>query len=312
MTASGRLSPMSIVKMFSPLKPPYFEPSRWVPAPIRDRFSPPPSLGKKGPLEVRLAQNAKELKEAQRLRYHIFYEEMSAIADSQTQMTRLDADQYDEICDHMLVVDHNSQVKPQPFAKARPEIVGTYRLLTQNTAEMHGGFYTAGEYDIQPLLDRHSDKTFMELGRSCVMKPYRTKKTVELLWHGIWSYVLMNNVDVMIGCASIEGTDPDLLADQLSFLHHFASAPPEWDVKALPDQYVEMNRIEKDRVDQKAALRALPPLVKGYLRLGAYIGSGAVIDNQFGTTDVLIILPVSALSDRYVNYYGADASRYAS
>ncbi|WP_244283651.1 GNAT family N-acetyltransferase [Pseudovibrio sp. Tun.PSC04-5.I4] len=270
------------------------------------------SLGRIGPLEVRLSNGAKELKMSQRLRYEVFYEEMSAIADTPTQFSRLDRDNYDPICDHLLVVDHDSQVRKKPFSKAKPQIVGTYRLLRQELAELNGGFYTAGEFDIQRIIDRHSDLNFLELGRSCVLKPYRTKKTVELLWHGIWSYVLTHNVDVMIGCASIEGTDPDRLAEQLSFLHHFASAPEEWLVSALSDQYVDMNRMPKELVNQREALRALPPLIKGYLRIGAYIGDGAVVDHQFGTTDVLIILPVSKLNSRYVNYYGADASRYAS
>ncbi len=314
MNGSGLFSPKNIVRKFAPLKPQGFGAGRWGPMPLGPRTgaSDAQTLGRVGPLEVRKALNWKEIKHSQRLRYHVFYEEMSAIADAQTLFTRRDKDAYDAICDHLLVLDHDTLVKTKPFTKPQPKIVGTYRMLRQDVADMHGGFYTAGEYDIQPLLENHSHAQFMELGRSCVLKPYRNKKTVELLWHGIWSYVLMHNIDVMIGCASMEGTDPDLLAEQLSFLHHFAQAPEEWRVSALPDMYVDMNRIPKDKVDQRAALRALPPLIKGYLRLGAYIGDGAVVDHQFGTTDVLIIMPVSALNARYVNYYGADASRYAS
>ncbi|MBO6758049.1 MAG: GNAT family N-acetyltransferase [Roseibium sp.] len=269
------------------------------------------SLGRIGPLEVRLARNFAEVKKAQRLRYQVFYEEMSAIADVQTLTTRRDADPFDAHCDHMLVVDHAS-ARRNRLGRLVPEIVGTYRLLRQDVADRQGGFYTANEYDIQPLIAANPDKRFLELGRSCVLKPYRNKKTVELLWHGVWSYILMHNIDVMLGCASMEGTDPDRLAGQLSFLHHHALAPEPWRVAALPSLYVEMNRMAKDAVDPKAALRALPPLIKGYLRLGAFIGDGAVLDHQFGTTDVLVIMPVSELNTRYVNYYGADASRYAS
>src|SRR5690606_22878058 len=122
--------------------------------------------------------------------------------------------------------------------------------------------------------------------------------------------VLAHGIDVMIGCASLEGTDPDRLALPLSFLHHFARAPEAWRVSALPERYVEMNRMAREAIDPRAALHALPPLIKGYLRLGAFIGVGAVVDHQFGTTDVMIILPVSALNPRYVSYYGADASRH--
>ncbi len=313
MAGSGLLSPMKIVRKMTPNKLAVRSASRWLPQAMLGKSSEAgQSLGKIGPLEVCLANSVKELRLAQRLRYEVFYEEMSAVADAQTQLTRLDRDRYDDLCDHLLVLDHNSQVRNKPFSKLKPQIVGTYRVLRQEIADQNGGFYTAGEFDIQRLMDRHSDLNFMELGRSCVLKPYRTKKSIELLWHGIWSYVLMHNVDVMIGCASIEGTDPDQLAEQLSFLHHFASAPDDWQVSALPDQYVDMNRLPKDKVDYRAALRSLPPLLKGYLRLGAFFGNGAVIDHQFGTTDVLIIMPVSKLNPRYVSHYGEDASRYSS
>nr|WP_310622205.1 GNAT family N-acetyltransferase [Pseudovibrio sp. M1P-2-3] len=270
------------------------------------------TLGHVGSLEVFLTHNLKKLRQAQKLRYRVFYEEMSAIADSHTQFTRRDQDEFDPLCDHLIVVDNDHLVKSRPFSKAQPEIVGTYRLLQQDVAELNGGFYTAGEYDIQPLIDRHANLRFMELGRSCVIKPYRNKRTLELLWHGIWSYVLMNNVDVMIGCASIEGTDPQRLKEQLSFLHHYCQPDDEWKVSALPEYYEEMNLLPKDEINPKTALRALPPLIKGYLRLGASIGSGAVVDHQFGTTDVLIIMPVSRLNQRHLNYYGDRAQRYAS
>jgi putative hemolysin len=191
-------------------------------------------------------------------------------------------------------------------------VVGTYRLLRQQLAEDFGGFYTANEFDIAPLLANHRDLNFLELGRSCVLAPYRNKRTVELLWHGIWAYVLQNRLDVMFGCASLDGTDPDQLALPLSFLYHYSRAPEPWRARALHERYVEMNRMSKESVDPKAALRSLPPLIKGYLRLGCYIGDGAVIDHQFGTTDVLIVLPVSALSSRYIEHFGAGAERHAA
>ena len=145
-----------------------------------------------------------------------------------------------------------------------------------------------------------------------MLAPYRNKRTVELLWHGIWTYMLRHRIDAMIGCGSLEGTNPDRLALPLSFLHHFAAAPEPWRARAVPRRRVDMNRIPKNAIDPKAALRALPPLIKGYLRLGAYIGDGAVIDHQFGTTDVLIVLPVSAISTRYVEHFGAEAERHAA
>ena len=278
----------------------------------------PRTLGRLGQLEVRLASSAAEIKLAQKLRYRVFYQEMSAVADPRTSRARRDADRFDSLCDHLLVIDHGlprshlHQKLHDRFLGPPPAIVGTYRLLRQNVAECNGGFYTADEYDIAPLINANPDFNFLELGRSCVLEPYRDKRTVELLWHGIWSYVLAHNIDVMLGCASLPGTDPDQLALPLSFLHHKACAPEEWSARAVDSRYVAMNRLRPEQVDTKAALRALPPLIKGYLRLGGFVGDGAVIDHDFGTVDVLIILPVSNINPRYVAHYGADASRYAS
>jgi putative hemolysin len=269
-----------------------------------------PVLGRLGSLEVRLATTPKEIRRAQRLRFKVFYGEMSAVPNAASLLSRRDLDEYDDICDHLLVVDHAA--KPKPFRKPKPQVVGTYRLLRQEVADRHFGFYTAGEYDIAPLLDANSNLRFLELGRSCVLAPYRNKRTVELLWHGIWTYVLHHRIDVMIGCASLEGTDPDRLALPLSFLHHYARAPERWRVRALGERFVPMDRLSREAVDPKAALRELPPLIKGYLRLGASFGDGAVIDRQFGTTDVLVILPVSAINRRYIEHFGPAAGRHAA
>jgi putative hemolysin len=191
-------------------------------------------------------------------------------------------------------------------------VVATCRLLPQEVAESHSGFYSAGEFEIAGLMARHENLRFLELGRSCVLAEYRNKRTVELLWHGIWTYVLQHARGAMIGCASLEGTDPDKLALQLSFLHHFAKAREPWATRALPQRYVEMNRLRRSAIDPKAALRALPPLIKGYLRIGATFGEGAVIDRQFGTTDVLVILPVATINARYVAHFGPAADRHAA
>jgi putative hemolysin len=266
----------------------------------------PATLGRLGALEVRLAQQKRDVKRAQKLRYRVFYKDGTAIADAATLLARRDKDAYDRICDHLMVIDHAAK----PSMRGNQPVVGTYRLLRQDVAESHGGFYTENEFDIASLVDRHSGLRFLELGRSCVLPP--NKRTVELLWHGIWAYVRRHRLDVMIGCASFEGTDPDRLALPLSFLHHYARAPEAWRAAAHPSRRIEMNRMAKEAINPKAALHELPPLIKGYLRLGATIGDGAVIDHQFGTTDVLIVMPVSAISARYIEHFGADASRHAA
>ena len=268
----------------------------------------PARLGKIGALEVRLAQTKSDVKRAQKLRYKVFYKNGAAIADAATMLAQRDKDAFDKICDHLLVVDHAAK----PTMSGKQPVVGTYRLLRQDVAERHSGFYTNDEFDISGLMQRQAGLKFLELGRSCVLPPYRTKRTVELLWHGVWSYVRRHNLDVMIGCASFEGTNPDALALPLSFLHHYAAAPEGWRASAHSSRRVEMNRIAKENIDTKAALRMLPPLIKGYLRVGAFIGDGAVIDHQFGTTDVLVVMPVSAISGRYLDHFGADATRHAA
>jgi putative hemolysin len=266
-------------------------------------------LGRLGSLEVRLAHTAAEVRRAQKLRYRVFYKQGAATADPAQIVAQRDMDPFDGFCDHLLVVDRSIGIEMMPrFAP----VVGTYRLLRQEVAERHGGFYTAGEFDIGGLIARHRHLRFLELGRSCVLPHYRNKRTVELLWQGIWAYVRQHNRDVMIGCASLDGTDPDRLALPLSFLHHYAPAPEAWRAGALPGRHVPMDRMPKEAIDTKAALRALPPLVKGYLRLGAYIGDGAVIDRQFGTTDVLIVLPVSAIKARYIEHFSPDIDACAA
>jgi putative hemolysin len=262
--------------------------------------------GRIGNLEVRLARSNADIRRAQKLRYEVFYEEMSAIPKVTNLVFRRDEDRYDAICDHLLVFDTGTARPNKRAWPKRPKVVGTYRVLRQSVAEGTEGFYSQSEYDIAPLVERKRHAyEFLELGRSCVLKPYRNRRTVELLWQGIWTYVRERGVDVMLGCASFPGIDPKAHAMALSFLYHYARAPEDWRVTAHPHLHVDMNMMPKEQVDPKAALRAMPPLIKGYLRLGAFVGDGAVIDRQFGTTDVFMVLPVEAIDARYFSHFGA-------
>src|SRR5262249_48409600 len=149
-----------------------------------------------------------------------------------------DFDRFDEFCDHMLVVDREHKDDT-----GHPIVVGTYRLLRGDMAARHGGFYTAGEYDIAAILATGAPGTrFLELGRSCVLKSYRTKPiTMQMLWRGVVLYVDRYNMDVMFGCGSLQGTDPEALKLPLSYLHHFHRAPEGERIRARPELYVEMN-----------------------------------------------------------------------
>jgi putative hemolysin len=191
-------------------------------------------------------------------------------------------------------------------------IVGTYRLLRQDVAAANGGFYSASEFEIDALAGRHPNLKFLELGRSCVLPDYRSRRTVELLWQGVWAYARRHNVDVMTGCASFPGTTPAAHAQSLSFLAQQAAASGDWSIAAAPGRGMQMDLMPSEAVDAKRAIAAMPPLIKGYLRLGARFSQQCVIDREFGTTDVFVVLPVASISERYVNYYGTDATRFAA
>ena len=281
------------------------------PAPVDMPLKPAPRpsgdiLGRIGHLETRLARSPAEIDAAQAVRYRVFAEEMSARLTPDAIRRRRDTDAWDMVCDHLLVLDTSIA------GNAVEQIVGTYRLLRQEVAAVSGGFYSQSEFDVDALVARHPDKRFMELGRSCVLPDYRTRRTVELLWQGCWAYALKHGADVMFGCASFPGTIPAEHALALSFLHHNVRATDEWSVDALPAFHRTMDMMPAEGIDVKKALAAMPPLVKGYLRLGASIGAGAVVDHAFGTTDVLVVLPIGRISGRYINYYGADAGRFSS
>ena len=243
-----------------------------------------------GSLEVRLARSDAEIEAAQALRYRVFYDEMDARPTPEMAAARRDFDRFDAFCDHLVVVDHERGDGPSG-------IVGTYRLIRRSVAERHGGFYSASEFDLSPLLEQAGE--LLELGRSCVDEAYRTGATMQLLWRGNAAYVLHFEVPLMFGCASLHGTDPAVLAQPLAYLYHYHLAPPALRMRALPGQYVEMNLMPKSAIELNAALREVPPLIKGYLRLGGFVGEGAVIDRQWNSVDVGVVVKTDRVTQRY-------------
>lgn len=253
-----------------------------------------------GSLQVRLAETIADIDAAQELRYRVFYREMGARPTPEMARIGRDFDGFDAHCDHLLVLDH-----------ARGgAVVGTYRLILRGVAARHGGFYTAGEYDISPI--EACPGKILELGRSCVDASARNRPTMQLLWRGISAYVFANNVALMFGCASLPGTDADALALPLSYLHHHHLAPPPLRARALPHRYVEMERLARGTYDVARALAELPPLIKGYLRLGGFVGEGAVIDHQFNTTDVCILVQTDLVTEKYYRHYERQAREGAA
>ncbi len=257
---------------------------------------PEPGIGeiRAGNLGVRLAATAAEIDAVQALRYRVFYGEMGASADPDTIATHRDRDRFDEVADHLLVIDHAIGSGPEG-------VVGTYRMIQREGAARIGRFYSADEYDIGRMLNFPGE--VLELGRSCVDIAYRGRAAMQLLWRGIAAYVFYHRIDLMFGCASLPGIDPDALAMELTYLYHNHLAPPALRPRALPGRHVDMRRADPDGIDPRRALGQLPPLIKGYLRLGGFVGDGAVIDRQFNTIDVAIVVKTDLMTDKYYRHY---------
>lgn len=266
-------------------------------APQRDAARPVDAVV--GNLRIRLAETADEVAASQSLRYRVFIDEMAATPTEEQRASGREFDAYDSYADHLLVFDGALGDGPEA-------VVGTYRLMRRPQAERAGQFYTADEYDITALVEYPGE--IMELGRSCVARSYRTGSLMQLMWRGIAEYVLHYDVQIMFGCGSMHGTDPDELAQQLSYLHHYHLAPPALRPVALPAYYEGLDRLPVDAINPKRALAKLPPLIKGYLRLGGVVGEGAVVDHHFNTTDVCVVVKTDQVTDRYVRHLTRDES----
>lgn len=252
-------------------------------------------MSRRKSLEVRLAKTAAEIDAAQALRYRVFYEELNAEPDAAARLDRRDRDALDARCDHLLVLDHGEE------GDGDPQVVGTYRMNLQTEAQDSAVFYSSGEYDLSPLLSYPG--RLLEVGRSCVAREYRSGGVMQLLWAGIAEYITSHDVGLMFGCASFPGSDPDKMAQGLSYLYHHHLAPENLRPQAVDSRYVKMDRMPREEIDEAAARASLPPLIKGYLRLGGCVGDGAVVDPQFDTVDICMIVEASRIAEKYVRFY---------
>ncbi len=244
--------------------------------------------------EVRLAETPEEVEAAKALRYRVFYEEMSATATPEMRAKRLDFDDFDDYCDHLLVIDRNCD-------NGGPGVVGTYRMLRRSVAMKRGGFYTEQEYDCSPLLNYPHE--IVEVGRSCVDSSYRSRGVMPIMWRGLAECVMQNNIGMFFGCASFPGTRPQEMGPALSYLHHHHLAPERLRPRALAHHYVNMEMLPPSELDVHAIVADLPPLIKGYMRLGGFVGDGAVVDRQFNTTDVCVIVQTDQMTQKYKRHY---------
>lgn len=239
-------------------------------------------LARVGRFRVALARGQDVLAAAQALRQRVFF----AAAGR-------DADRFDPACDHLVVLDTSAPSEP---------VVGTCRLLPRHRAG-RTGFCSAGEFAVSPLIARHPGLSFCEVGRACIAPRHRSRMALEALWAGLWAYARGNAIDVYFGTASFPGLDADAHALALSYLHHRHRAPADWDVAPHADAAVAMDRMPPGAIEAPAALRALPPLIRGYLRLDAHVGSGAYADRRLGTIDVMIVSPVARMPGAYRRHF---------
>jgi len=247
-----------------------------------------------GNLAVRIAKTEAEIVAAQKLRYRIFFEEMKGIPTPEMKQQQRDFDQFDANCDHLIIVDND-------LPDHSNQVVGTYRLMRRNNLGNLEHFYTEGEFDISAI--KKEEGEILELGRSCVDANYRNRSLMNLLWKGIGTYVSQYDIKLMFGCGSFAGIDIEEHRLALSYLYHYHLAPDAIRAVALKDQYVEMNQMAKESINEKEAFNAVPALIKGYLRLGGYVGLGAVVDKDFNTTDVGIIVQSDLVTEKYAQRY---------
>ncbi|MFK7746274.1 MAG: GNAT family N-acetyltransferase [Roseobacter sp.] len=239
---------------------------------------------------IKLAETAAELKAAQELRYEVFVEELGGGGDLVDHEQRLEQDRFDPFFDHLVLHDESCG-----------RVAGVYRVMRQDQASRAGGFYSASEYDLQPLLA--SGRSILELGRSCLHRDYRGGMGMYHLWSGLAEYIARHEIEVLFGVASFHGTDIASLAGPLSLLHHRHLAPQELRVTARADAFQRMDLIAEADLDRRAAMQGVPSLIKAYLRLGGFVGQGAFIDHAFNTTDVCLILDTAKMNQRQARLY---------
>ena len=250
------------------------------------------------PYRLKIASNDAEIKAAQGLRYKVFVEEMGAQASAKDHIDRLERDEYDRHFEHILLIDETCE---DPI----DQVIGVYRVMTDKAAAKGIGFYSKTEFDLSGL--QATNRSLLELGRSCVHKDHRGGKALHILWNGLADYIRQSGSEILFGTASFPGIDPQKIENSLSYLHHYHSSEPALQVKANDAAFVEMNRLPKDRLDRRAAVSNLPPLLKAYLRIGGRVAHGAWLDKDFNTIDVCLIVDLANIPRSQMMLYSDGA-----
>ena len=250
------------------------------------KFFEPIDLGK---FQIKIADTKKEIKKAQSLRYSVFYTEKKAKANFSQKILRRDFDIHDRMSDHLIIIDKN---------KPYNNIIGTYRLLRGRSAKLYYGFYSEQEFDLSNIKKNFSNKSILELGRSCVHPEYRSGLILKLLWKGIAQYIDIYDIKVLIGCASFCGININDITNELYFLNKRYSLPNELFIKSIQSNLDLSNKIAYNYCE-KDIFNKLPPLIKGYLRAGGMVSKGYFIDYQFNTIDVCILMLTENIENKY-------------
>jgi putative hemolysin len=237
-------------------------------------------------LNVHLARAYSEIREAQRLRYRVFAEEMGARLSGGED--RIDEDLFDPYCDHLVVTDEETG-----------DVLGTYRILSGLTAKRLGGFYSDQEFDLTRL--SHLRERAVELGRSCVHPDHRSGAVIALLWSGLAQYMRQHGYEYIIGCASMSMIDGGhSAASGYARLAEKHMSPPEY--RVFPRYPLPLHELDR------SATPAIPPLIKAYLRVGAWVCGEPAWDPDFNTADLLMMLSLSRVDERYVKHFMRNAA----
>ena len=237
---------------------------------------------KQGSFLIKIIKDSDELMEkVKKLRQKSFF--------TKSTDKEFDTDEFDKYCDHLVVIDRSVS---DDF------VVGTYRLLLKPKFLKNQKFYSQSEFDISSLIN-YKQSTLLEAGRSCVHEKYRDGRIIKLLWRGLATYIVNNQVELIFGCASFPSGNYKLFSKQLSYLHHYHITPEKFKTFPHKNLKAKFRLVDKRLIHSEDEFRKLPPLIKAYLRVGAWVGSGAIVDNKFNTTDVLIILDSKKILKKY-------------
>ncbi|MGY9026841.1 MAG: GNAT family N-acetyltransferase [Candidatus Puniceispirillales bacterium] len=245
-----------------------------------------------GDFIIKLAEKRSEIKHAQSLRYSVFYKERNARASLSKKLFRRDYDQVDNFADHLIVIDKTRK-------NFNNKIIGTYRLMRGDLASQFGGFYTSAEFDLYNIVNLFKKNEILELGRSCVHQDYRNGTTMNLLWKAIANYVNMYDIKILLGCVSFPGTDVIKFSNQLSYLKQNHSLPKELSVESLDNNIYPTDNSENKNLSDIKTFVKLPPLIKGYLRVGGKVSESFFVDHEFNTIDLCVVVKTDNINDKY-------------